>query len=355
MLAAACCLILAGTLTLLPARAFWLVVIAQIVVSAGGALGSPSISGLTLAIVGKKGYPKQQGTNEAANHTGNVTAAGLVALLSMAFGGWTLLGFEMRHFAAIAVLAVMATATLVTLWLMDPNAIDADRMRGRKKRQRGEKRGLTRAILKDRRLWRVLAVVAMFQLGNSAMLPLLGQRIVHEGDANATAWMSGCVIASSLTMIPVALLVGRNADKLGRRKLLMFACAVVTARCAVAVFATGRYWLIPIEILDGICAATFSVSTPLAIADLTYGSGRTQTAMGGMAMVQAGGAALASIAWGYAVGVIGYTAAFGAMALFPAVAIFLLFTITLKDEQNQPEAAAGAGSSENAAAISAAA
>ena len=119
-------------------------------------------------------------------------------------------------------------------------------------------------------------------------------------------------------------------------------------------FATGRYWLIPIEILDGICAATFSVSTPLAIADLTYGSGRTQTAMGGMAMVQAGGAALASVAWGYAVGIIGFATAFGAMAIFPAIGIFLLFTITLKDETDQPAAAAsGEAPVGNAAAINA--
>ncbi|MFL5336045.1 MAG: hypothetical protein ACJ8H8_23445, partial [Geminicoccaceae bacterium] len=78
-------------------------------------------------------------------------------------------------------------------------------------------------------------------------------------------------------------------------------------------------------------------------------------AMGAMTMFQAGGAALASVAWGYAVTWVGYPATFGAMAVFPALAIFLLFTITLKDEQNQPEAAAGVGSSENAAAISAAA
>ena len=252
--------------------------IAQMVVSAGGALGAPSISGLTLSVVGKKGYPKQQGTNEAANHTGNVAAAGLIALLSWGIG----------PMAAVAVLAVMAVSTLVTLWLMDPKAISADRMRGRKKRQKGEKRGLTRAVLKDRRLWILFAVIGTFQLGNSAMLPLLGQRIVQEGGAGATAWMSGCVIASSLTMIPVALAVGRMADRFGRRWLLIFACAVVIGRCALALFATGRYWLVPIEILDGIAAATFSVSAPLAIADLTYGSGRTQTAMGGMATVQAG-------------------------------------------------------------------
>jgi MFS family permease len=339
----------------LPARAFWLVMLAQVIVSAGGALGSPSISGLTLSVVGKEGYPKQQGTNEAANHAGNVTAAGLVAGVSLLLGSWVIGGFEIGKFAAVIILAIMATATLVTLFLMDSKAIDADRMRGRKKRQKGEKRGLTRALLKNKQLWILFVVILMFQLGNSAMLPLLGQRIVHEGDQHATAWMSGCVIASSLTMIPVALLVGRNADKLGRRKLLLFACAIVILRCAVAMFARGRYWLIPIEILDGICAATFSVSAPLAVADLTYGSGRTQTAMGGMAMMQAGGAALAGVVWGYGVGLAGFPTTFGAMAIFPAIGIFLLLTVALKEPAQPATKASAEVPDKKAAAISAAA
>ena len=57
LLAGACVAILAGTLLMLPSKAFWLVATAQVIVSAGGALGSPSISGLTLAVVGKKGFP----------------------------------------------------------------------------------------------------------------------------------------------------------------------------------------------------------------------------------------------------------------------------------------------------------
>lgn len=340
LLALACAAILAGTVVLLPARAFWLVLMAQVVVAAGGALGGPSISGLTLAVVGKKGFPKQQGTNEAANHAGNVTAAAAIAGVSWIIGPT----------AAVVILAVMATATLATLWSMDPNSIDADRMRGRNRREKGEKRGATRALFKSRRLWTLFAVVFLFQMGNSSMLPLLGQRIVAEGSSNATSWMSGCVIVAQLTMVPVAMAAGRLADRFGRRMLLMFACAVVVARCAVAMFASGHYWLVPIEILDGICAATFSVAAPVAVADLTYGTGRTQTAMGGMAMVQAGGAALAGILWGYGVGWFGYPASFGAMAVFPAAAVLLLFTIELKDEQVQAEAQGG-----NAAAISAAA
>jgi len=342
MLGLACALILAGTLIMLPTKIFWVIVGAQIIVSAGGALGSPSISGLTLSVVGKPAFPKQQGTNEAANHAGNLTAAGAIAVLSWMMG----------PMAAVIVLAIMAGATLATLFFMDGSAIDVDRMRGRKKRQKGEKRGATRALVKNRRVWTVLAVIALFQLGNSAMLPLLSQRLVAQGAQNPTSWTSWCVIAASATMIPVAWTVGRIADRVGRRTLLIFACSVVIARCLVALFATGNYWLIPIEILDGLCAGTFSVSIPLAMADLTYGSGRTQTAMGVMTMFQAGGAALASVTWGYAAALVGFHATFGAMALFPALAVFLLFTITLQGEE--PDQAAK-GEPAKAAAISAAA
>lgn len=342
LLAAACCIILLGTMALLPARSFWYVLVVQAFVAIGGALGAPSISGLTLAVVGKAGYPRQQGANEAANHTGNVVAAAMIAGLAFLVG----------PMAAFIVLAVMAVATLATLYLMDGSAVDADRMRGRGKR---EGRGATRDLFKNRRLLTLLAVVGLFQLGNAVMLPLLGQRIVTSGSENATSWMSACVIVAQLIMVPVALLVGRNADRVGRRWLLAGACAVVVARCALAMLAAGNYWLVPIQILDGICAAMFSVAAPVAVADLTYGTGRTQTAMGAMATMQAGGAALASVMWGYAATHFGYPATFGAMALFPVAAIALLMTIELRDEQpGGQQAQAGANAGGNAAAASAA-
>lgn len=348
MLVLACVMILAGTLALLPFQAFMLVVMAQVIVAAGGALGVPATTGLTLSVVGKDGFSRQHGTNEAANHAGNVAAA-------LAIGG---LAWVIGPMSAVVVLAAMALATIGTLWLMDAKSIDGDRMRGRKRREKGEKRGATRGLLKDRRLWTVFAVIGLFQLGSSAMLPLLGQRVIEKG-GQGTSWMSTCVIVAQLTMIPVAVAAGRLADRVGRRMLLIVACAVVTARCALAVFATGNYWLIPIEILDGLAAATFSVAIPVVVADLTYGTGRTQTAMGGMAMMLAGGSALASLAGGFVAQHMGYEITFAAMGVFPILAIGLLFTVTLKDEapkDETPAAQTGAGNpSGNAAAINAAA
>lgn len=332
LLGIACGMIVAGTLLLLPFQAFLVVVAAQVIVAAGGALGAPSLSGLTLAVVGKERFPRQQGTNDAANHAGNVAAALAIAGLAWMVG----------PSAAVYVLVLMAAATLVTLFFMDPKAIDGERMRGRKPRQRGEKRGLTRSVLKDRRLWVLMAVVGLFQLGSSAMLPLLGQRVVAEGSGSGTAWMSACVIVAQLTMVPVALATGRLADKLGRRPLLVSACAIATLRCALAVFAGSNWWLIPIEILDGLGAGIFSVAVPVAVADITYGTGRTQTAMGGTGMMLAGGAALASFAGGQAAQHLGYYATFGIMGVFPAAAILLCFALNVTDASGQPSGKAAA-------------
>ena len=320
LLAVACGAIVAGTLLLLPARAFWAVLAAQVVVSAGGALGGPSSSGLTLAIVGKKGYPRQQGTNEAANHAGNVVAAGLVAVLAWVLGPT----------APIVVLSIMAAATLVVLKLMGGAAVDSDRMRGRGRR---EKRGATWGLLRNRRLLVLLAAVGLFQMANSAMLPLLGQRLAAQDAASATSWMSACLIVTQLTMVPVALVAGRLSDRLGRRWLLIAACAIVVARCALAALAGSNWWLVPVQVLDGLAAALFSVAAPVAVADLTYGTGRTQTALGGMGTLQAGGAALAAFAWGFSAKYLGYPATFGAMGVFAAAAIVTLMTIHLRDEE----------------------
>ena len=329
MLGIACGTIVAGTLLLLPFEAFLVVVMAQLMVAAGGALGGPSLSGLTLAVVGKDKFPRQQGTNDAANHAGNVSAALGIAGLSWVMG----------PSAAVVVLVVMAGATLGVLWFMNPADIDGERMRGRKPRQKGEKRGLTRNILKDRRLWLLFAVVVLFQLGSSAMLPLLGQRVVAQGAGSGTNWMSACVIVAQLTMVPVALATGRSADRLGRRTLLVTACAIAAVRCLVAMFAGSNWWLVPIEVLDGLGAGIFSVAVPVAVADLTYGSGRTQTAMGGVGMMLAGGGAVASFAGGLAAQHLGYAMTFGIMGVFPVAAILLLVMLNVTEAAGKEDQA----------------
>ncbi len=72
-----------------------------------------------------------------------------------------------------------------------------------------------------------------------------------------------------------------------------------------------------------------------------------------MGALQAGGAALAGVTWGFSADKLGYAVTFGAMGVFAVAAILPLLTIHLRDEGGQPETATGTGASGNAAAISA--
>ena len=341
MLGVTCLMIMGGTLAMFVVHGLWPIMAAQIVVATGGALGGPSITALTMATVGKDDFPKQQGINQAATHSGNVVAAAMIWAGAFAVGPGS----------SIAVLGVMATGMLVALFFYPKAAVDHTRMAGRERRKKGEKRGSTRALLKNKRLLIVILAVGLFNFGNAAVLPLLGQRLAAEKLHDATQWLAILVVVAQAVMVPTSWLAGRFADKVGRRILLIASCCVLPVRGALAAMSHSPAALIAIELLDGVGAGLISVAAPAAVADLTYGGGRTQTAMGALGTVQSLASALSAGAAGYVVVHAGWTPAYGMLAAVPVLAIFALMTITLRDEkpaatkQLQPEG--------NAAAISA--
>lgn len=350
MLAVTCAMIMGGTLAMFVVHGLWPIIAAQVVVATGGALGGPSLTALTMATVGKKDFPKQQGINQAATHGGNVIAAAMIWAAAFAIG----------PASSIAVLGVMATGMLIALAFYPKDAAQYTRMAGREKRPRGAKRGDTRALLKNRRLLTVILAVALFNFGNAAVLPLLGQRLAAEKLHDATQWLAILVIVAQAVMVPVSWFAGRIADKVGRRILLIASCAVLPIRGVLAAMSHSPMALIAIELLDGVGAGLISVAAPAAVADITYGGGRTQTAMGALGTMQSLASALSAGAAGYVVVHFGWTTAYGMLAVVPVGAIILLMTITLKDERpaapqaqgDAPGIASGVAT-RNAAAISA--
>jgi MFS family permease len=344
MLACTCLMIMGGTLAMFVVHGLWPILMAQIVVATGGALGAPALTALTMATIGKDGFPRQQGINQAATHSGNVVAAGLIWACAFAIGAAS----------SIAVLGIMATGMLVALAFYPKDAMDHTRMAGREKRKKGEKRGSTRSLLRNRRLWVVIAAVGLFNFGNAAVLPLLGQRLAAEKLHDATQWMAILVIVAQAVMVPVSWLAGRLADQFGRRILLIASCAVLPVRGILAALSHSPMALIAIEVLDGVGAGLISVAGPAAVADLTYGGGRTQTAMGALGTAQSLASALSAGAAGIVVVRMGWAPAYGMLAIVPLAAIGLLCTITLRDEKpGRDEKPAAQPETEKAASISA--
>ncbi|GJD66064.1 MFS transporter [Methylobacterium frigidaeris] len=315
LIAVACTAILGGTLLVLPAQSFLTVFTAQMLAAAGGILLLPAVTELTLGIVGKDRFPKQHGRNQAYNHLGILIAAGLISFgtehLGPAVAFWVL--------AAMAVLAIVATLTT------PGHCYNGRRAVGWKEDDPDDKpeRAKTRSVLSSRKLMVLALALALFNLGNGGMLTLLGQKLVAAG-SDATAWTARYVMVAQLVMIPVALLAGSLADKRGRRKLLLVALAALPVRAALSAFIDDPLWLISAEILDGVASGIVGVAVPVVVTDLTWSSGRTQTALGTVNAVQGIGGALSAWYGGVAQSLVGWTGAFLALSAPALVALALV-------------------------------
>jgi MFS family permease len=166
----------------------------------------------------------------------------------------------------------------------------------------------------------------LFHLGNAALLPLVGQKLAASYPREATAMMSACIVAAQLVMLPIALLVGRNADTWGRKPLFLAGFAVLPLRAVLYTLSDNSFWLIGVQLLDGVGAGVFGALTPLVIADIMRGTGRYNLAQGAIATVQGIGASLSGLAAGVIVDHFEYSAAFLAAggAALAAVVIFAL-------------------------------
>src|SRR5471032_2168007 len=83
--------VVAGSMTVLAAllpwiaHGYWTVAASQVATAITGAAIGPALAGITLGIVRQRGFDRQFGRNQVANHAGNVVAAALSGWL-----GWRL-------------------------------------------------------------------------------------------------------------------------------------------------------------------------------------------------------------------------------------------------------------------------
>jgi cyanate permease len=84
------------------------------------------------------------------------------------------------------------------------------------------------------------------------------------------------------------------------------------------------YWLVAVQMLDGVGAGLFGALFPLVVKDLTQGTGRFNVSLGALTTMFGVGAALSSSLAGVVVQQAGYNAAFLTLAAVAALALLLL-------------------------------
>jgi MFS family permease len=224
-------------------------------------------------------------------------------------------GITSYLFAPIAVfwvLAAMAVASVVAVLSIPPNTIDHEMARGltAEQEKRHEQPSGFRVLLECRPLLIFAACVTVFHFANAAMLPLIGQKLALADRNLGTSLMSVCIVAAQIVMVPMAMLVGAKADIWGRKPLFLSGLAVLAIRGVLYTLSNNPYWLVAVQLLDGVGARIFGALFPLVVADLTRGTGRFNVSQGAIATAQGIGASLSNAVAGFIVVWAGYSTAF---------------------------------------------
>jgi len=184
-----------------------------------------------------------------------------------------------------------------------------------------------RRLLGNRSLLLLAFACALFHLANAAMLPLVGQKLALANPALATPLTAACIVAAQFVMIPAAMAVGRYADRLGCRRLLLIGFLILPIRGALYTLSDDMTWLVAVQLLDGVGAGIFGAVLPLMILDLTRGTGRYNASLGAVTTVFGIGASLSNGLAGVMVQHAGYAVAFLALAGIGALACVVLLLL----------------------------
>jgi MFS family permease len=305
-----------------------MVAIASVVIALAQAVFGPGVAALTLGLFDRTDIANRMGRNGAFDHAGNVFAA----LLAGAIGS---LVSQRAVFMLVPLFSLLAAFCVLAI---RPSDIDHERARGA---DDGPPRGIALGqLLRHGPLLLLATCLALFHLANAAMLPLVGQRLALAHAGYESAMMSACIVAAQVVMLPVALLCGAWADRLGRRPILLAAFAVLPLRGLLYTLSDAPAWLIGVQLLDGIGAGVLGVMVPLVVADLSRGTGRFNFGLGAVAMVCGVGAALSNALAGALVVSKGYDTAFMALAVVAFAALLLLWAM-LPETAPKPAGAIG--------------
>ncbi|OZI26279.1 MFS transporter [Bordetella genomosp. 9] len=304
LIVAAALLTTLGSLALWLSQGYWTVAASQVVTGVAGAALGPAVAGVTLGIVREHGFGRQIGRNQVANHAGNVVGAALSGLLGWRFG-----------FGAVFALAgIFGLMTIVSTLLLRADSIDHDSARGLSPASAADTRSGHasgfRELAKNRPLLLLAMALALFHLGNAAMLPLFGLAVVgaHKGDPSA--FTAQTIVVAQLVMVVAALVANALIRRIGYWGVMLITFLALPLRGLLAACFIDAWAVWPVQALDGIGAGLQSVAVPALVVRLLQGTGRVNVGQGMVMTVQAIGAALSATLGGVMAQHFGYPAAF---------------------------------------------
>ncbi len=315
VLVACCVLITAATLLLwfFPNR--YVVGFSQVITGVSATFIAPLLTGITLGLTGPSGFNHQMGRNEAFNHGGNMSAAMLAGALVI-YWGTDVVFILMTGMAICATMAVLA---------IRHGDIDNRVARGLSGADDAASAPRLSVIITHPAVVTTGATLMLFHLANAALLPMLSMRVaaMPDGEMSAGVYAAATVIISQLVMIPVALFAAAKADKYGYAALITLALIVLPLRAALASVSAGPFFMIPVQVLDGVAAGLLGVAVPGYIVRLLEGSAHTNAGLSVVMLLQGIGASFSPALAGNIAATYSYRTAFAVLGGIAILALLL--------------------------------
>jgi predicted MFS family arabinose efflux permease len=243
-----------------------------------------------------------------------------------------LLGWQFGYVAVFLLAALFGVITIVCVLMIPSESIDHRRARGSKEDDpESQPSGFT-VLLKHKPLLVLALALAVFHLGNAAIVPLFGMSAVSGDEANGPSFVATIIVIAQGVMVVASVVAMQVAEKRNYWLILLASFLVLPLRGLVAFFLSGWWGVTPVEILDGIGVGLQSVAVPGMVARSLYGTGRVNLAQGAVITIQGAGAAFSPALGGWIAQGIGFSPTFlvlGGLGLL-AAAIWVVLGAAVK-------------------------
>jgi len=320
--------IIASALLLAASPTFIPVFAAEVLHGFASCMLVPAMAAISLALVSRADLGDRLGRNARWASIGSALTAALMG----AFGEYLSLRSVFFLTAALALPAIFA---LRMIHYDAPPVVSRGPAAKPKLTPEGEERESLRDLLKDKRLLIFAACVVLFHLSNAAMLNLAaGEVTAHMGD-NVQLVIAACIIVPQFIVAAMSPWVGRQAQKWGRRPVLILGFCALPVRALLFAGVSSPYLLVPVQMLDGISAAVFGVMLPLIAADVAGGRGHYNLTIGFFGLAAGVGATLSTAAAGFAADRFGTSMSFFGLAAAGALAAALVW-LAMPETRGEP-------------------
>jgi len=305
---------------------FAAVAFARVLHAAGTAVVAPAVAAISLGLVGRHALATRLGRNARFAGMGNAVAALVLGAC----------GYFWSAQAVFFVTAMFAFPAIAALWRIREAEVDVAAAHGASDagQETNVLAGLS-ILLRKRAFLIFIIIIALFQMANAPLLPLVGSELTTRATRWAVALIAAAIVLPQIVVALFSPAVGRLARRIGRRPLLLAALCVLPMRAALFAVFDGAVPLVVIQLLDGLSAAVLGVLIPLVIADISFGTGHFNLAQGVMGMCIGLAAAVSLPAAGFIADTFGTPSAFVCLAVTGALGFIV--TLTLMPETRPKE------------------